>query len=103
MLTLGFVSAILAENSFEEVIDFAAAHQFGCVEMMCWPKGKAERRYAGVTHVDVGALDEANIAHINAYQKEKKVSISGLGFYPNPLDPDEEKATHALAHIKMVI
>lgn len=103
MLTLGFVSAILADSSFEEVIDFAAAHQFGCVEMMCWPKGKAERRYAGVTHVDVGALDGAAIEHIKAYQKEKKVSISGLGFYPNPLDPDQEKAAHALAHIKKVI
>ncbi|HSI78294.1 MAG TPA: sugar phosphate isomerase/epimerase [Lunatimonas sp.] len=103
MLTLGFVSAILADSSFEEVIDFAAKHQFGCVEMMCWPKGKAERRYAGVTHVDVGALDEASIEHIKAYQKEKKVSISGLGFYPNPLDPDQEKAAHALAHIKKVI
>jgi sugar phosphate isomerase/epimerase len=53
--------------------------------------------------VDVGALDEAAIEHIKAYQKEKKVSISGLGFYPNPLDPDKEKATHALAHIKKVI
>lgn len=103
MLKLGFVSAILADNSFEEVMDFAADQGFGCVEMMCWPKGKAERRYAGVSHIDVDALDEAAIKHIQTYQLEKKVSISGLGFYPNPLDPDEEKASQAITHIKKII
>lgn len=103
MLTLGFVSAILAEKSFEEVIDFAADHKFGCVEMMCWPRGKAERRYAGVTHVNVNDLDGASIERIKAYQKEKGVSISGLGYYPNPLDPDEKKAEEAISHIKNVI
>lgn len=51
MLDLGFVSAILAEKSFEEVINFASENEFKCVEIMCWPFGKAERRYAGVTHI----------------------------------------------------
>ncbi len=58
MLDLGFVSAILAEKSFEEVVEFASENQFKCVEMMCWPKGKAERRYAGVTHVNVDETDD---------------------------------------------
>jgi len=103
MLELGFVSAILAEKSFEEVIDFAAKEQFSCVEIMCWPKGKAERRYAGVTHIDVANLDEKTVQHIKDYQKEKKVYVSGLGYYPNPLDPDEKVAENALSHIMEVI
>ena len=103
MLELGFVSAILAEKSFEEVIDFAAKEQFSCVEIMCWPKGKAERRYAGVTHIDVSNLDEKTIQHIKDYQKKKKVYVSGLGFYPNPMDPDEKIAENALSHIMEVI
>lgn len=103
MLKLGFVSAILAENSFEEVIDFAAAENFSCVEMMCWPKGKAERRYAGVTHIDVNQLVSDQINHIREYQREKGVFVSGLGFYPNPMDPDESKAEAAFTHIKAVI
>lgn len=45
MLNLGFVSAILADKSFDEVISFAAGNRFSCVEIMCWPVGKAERRY----------------------------------------------------------
>src|SRR5919199_213616 len=58
-MQLGFVSAILGELSLEEVLAFAADEGFGCVELMCWPPGKAERRYAGVCHIDVTGLDDA--------------------------------------------
>ncbi len=103
MYDLGFVSAIFAEKCFEEVIDFAAANGFQCVELMCWPKGKAERRYAGVTHIDVDQLDEQKQRYIKEYLASKKVYISGLGYYPNPLDADEEKSEYYFAHIKKVI
>ncbi|MCC5930367.1 MAG: sugar phosphate isomerase/epimerase [Cyclobacteriaceae bacterium] len=103
MLQLGFVSAIMAEKSFEEVIDFASENKFACVELMCWPKGKAERRYAGITHIEVDALQDKSIAHIKNYCEKRKVQISGLGYYPNPLDPDEEKSAFYISHLKKVI
>lgn len=104
MLDLGFVSAILADNSFDEVITFAAQNRFACVEIMCWPKGKAERRYAGVTHIDVDTLlDDTQIAKIKTTLEKNKVYISGLGYYPNPLDPDVQKAEVYIEHIKKVI
>lgn len=103
MLDLGFVSAILDGNSFEEVIDFAADNNFKCVEMMCWPKGKAERRYAGVTHVDVNEMGSSDIDHIQSYTRNKGVYISGLGYYPNPLDPNKEQANLSIDHIKKII
>ena len=92
MLDLGFVSAILAERSFEEVIEFASKNQFKCVEMMCWPVGKAERRYAGVTHVNVDKTGDEEAAKINSVLQKNRVYISGLGYYPNPLDPNEKQA-----------
>jgi len=103
MLDLGFVSAILAEKSFEQVIDFASANGFRCVEIMCWPKGKAERRYAGVTHIEVVSLTPKNAAYLNSYAAERGVYISGLGYYPNPLDPDLKQARVFTDHIKKVI
>lgn len=103
MLDLGFVSAILADKSFEEVIDFASENKFKCVEIMCWPKGKAERRYAGVTHIDVESLDHQSYDHIISYLEEKKVYISGLGYYPNPLDPNPNQSEVYFSHIKKVI
>ena len=103
MLGLGFVSAILADRSFEEVIDFTAANGFRCVEIMCWPKGKAERRYAGVTHIDVASLTPARARSIRSYAADRGVYISGLGYYPNPLDPDPAQAKIFVEHIKKVI
>jgi len=103
MLDLGFVSAILAEKSFEEVIEFASANGFKCVEIMCWPVGKAERRYAGVTHINVDELDDNKTAEIQAILKKHNVYISGLGYYPNPLDADAKQAEYFIEHIKKVI
>ncbi len=101
MLKLGFVSAILADSSFEGVVDFAANNDFKCVEMMCWPGNSADaRRYAGVTHIDVENMD---IDHINGYLKQKNISISGLGYYPNPLDADTKKSEFYIEHIKKII
>jgi sugar phosphate isomerase/epimerase len=103
MLDLGFVSAILAEKSFEKVIEFAAEHGFKCVEIMCWPKGKAERRYAGVTHINVDELDDKKVAEIKETLKRNSIYISGLGYYPNPLDANEKQAGFHIEHIKKVI
>lgn len=103
MLDLGFVSAILAEKSFEKVIEFAAEQGFKCVEIMCWPKGKAERRYAGVTHIDADELDDKKVAEIKETLKRNSIYISGLGYYPNPLDADDKQADFYINHIKKVI
>ena len=103
MLKLGIQSAILGDLSFDEVITFASDNGFGCVEMMCWPKGLASRRYAGVSHIDVAVLDRNAINRIKNKLKEKNVYISGLGYYPNALDPDKEKSDIYIDHIKKVI
>ena len=102
-MKLGFVSAILPELSLEEVLTIASEIGYDCVELMCWPKGKAERRYAGVTHIDVSDFSEADADRINNLAKSKEVSISGLGYYPNPLVADAEEGQVYIDHIKKVI
>ena len=104
-MKLGFVSAILESWSYEEMMDLAADMGFECVEVACWPKGKAERRYAGVSHIDAEHVlendDYAN--HIKEYGKEKNIQISSLAYYPNAMDGNEEKRTAAIEHLKNVI
>lgn len=101
MLHLGFVSAILADFDLEYVLKFASEHRFQCVEVMCWPGNNADtRRYAGVTHIDVDNLD---VAGIKALQRQYGVYISGLGYYPNPLDPNPEQAEFFREHLKKSI
>lgn len=102
-MKLGFVSAILDTYTFEEMIDFASENGFECVEVACWPKGKAERRYAGVTHINVDELDDNKIAYIKEYCAKKNVTLSSLAYYPNTLDPDLEKREAHVNHIKKLI
>ncbi|AIF53000.1 sugar phosphate isomerase/epimerase [Pelosinus sp. UFO1] len=99
-MKLGLVSAILSDLNFEEVIAFAAQKGFSCIELACWPPGQAERRYAGVTHVDVAAVDDKRAEYILDYCKSQGIEISALGYYPNPLDPDLEKRAFYIQHIK---
>ncbi|MFR5781199.1 MAG: sugar phosphate isomerase/epimerase family protein [Oscillospiraceae bacterium] len=103
MMKLGLVSAILPDQTFEEVIDYAAQTGFSCVEVCCWPKGKALRRYAGVTHIDLNGLTEEKMKYYVDYAASKGVEISSLAYYPNPLDGDEEAAKVAVDHIMALI
>jgi sugar phosphate isomerase/epimerase len=102
-MQLGFVSAILPECSLEEVVRIAADLGYDCVELMCWPVSKAERRYAGVTHVDATQLSPGDVNRIQKLFADAQVSISGLGYYPNPLTPDTAEAERAVAHLRKVI
>ncbi len=102
-MKLGFVSAILADQSLAEVMQFAADEHFSCVEVMCWPKSKAERRYAGVTHIDVTDFGPADVEQVQQLVETTGVEISGLGYYPNPLAPDPQEAAVYVEHIKSVI
>lgn len=98
-MKFGLLTAICDGMSFEEVVDFAAENQLECLEVACWPQGGAQRRYAGVSHIDVANLTEEKAAYIKKYCEEKGVEISSLAYYPNPLDPDEEKRKSYIEHI----
>lgn len=103
MIQLGFVSAILPDLDLKQVLEFAGESGFDCVEVMCWPVGKAERRYAGVTHIDVANFRKSDAEKVKELCEETQVSISGLGYYPNPLAPDPAEARVYVEHIKKVI
>jgi sugar phosphate isomerase/epimerase len=102
-MQLGFVSAILPDLSLKEVMNFAGTNGFSCVEVMCWPKGKAERRYAGVTHLDVTAFTKDTAEQTNDLIVSTNVKISGLGYYPNPLVSDTAEADVYVEHLKRVV
>ena len=96
-MKLGFVTAIVSEYTLEQVLSFAHEAGFSSVEVMCWPPGKAERRYAGTSHIDVTDLSAAAVEKIQDLVAAHRVSISGLGYYPNPLSADGAEAEVATA------
>ncbi|MGB3798274.1 MAG: sugar phosphate isomerase/epimerase [Lewinella sp.] len=103
-MQLGFVTAILPENSLAEVLETAADIGYDCVEAMCWPPGKAERRYAGVTHVDTSTLDERGLDEVRELQERYGVFISSLGYYPNLLGGGSVDSRRAASdHLRSLI
>lgn len=103
MMQLGFVSAIVPELNLQQVIELASSIGYQTVELMCWPPSKADRRYAGVTHINVLELDESKVSSIRKMLESHRVSISGLGYYPNCLSSNQDEAERCCEHLKHVI
>lgn len=101
-IQLGFASAILPEVPLADLFTLAAEIGYDCVEVMCWPVSKAERRYAGVTHIDIADLADAKISEIHQLVDKTGVQISALGYYPNCLSPDLAEAAAAVEHLKQL-
>ena len=105
MFNFGLLTAILDGWSFEEAVDTAAEMGFECLEVACWPAGKAERRYAGVSHIDAERVleDDEYAKYVKDYVESKGMHISSLAYYPNTMDPDLAKREAAIAHLKALI
>lgn len=105
MFQFGLLTAILDGWTYEEAVDIAAGLGFQCLEVACWPAGKAERRYAGVSHIDAERVleDDAYAKHVIDYIAGKGMHISSLAYYPNTMDPDAAKRTAAIDHLKALI
>ena len=105
MIQFGLLTAILDGWTYEEAVDIAAEMGFKCLEVACWPAGKAERRYAGVSHIDAERVlsDDEYAKHVLDYAGAKGLHISSLAFYPNTMDPNGEKREAAISHLKVLI
>lgn len=102
-MKLGVFSAALPDYSLEQLADWAADNEFDSLEIACWPVEKANRRYAGVTTIDVVTLDKQRADQIKKYVAKKNLIISALGYYPNPLSPDLDYRNRVIEHLKKVI
>ena len=102
-MKLGLMTAALPDLSLDGVAAWAAENGFEMLEIACWPPGKAERRYAGVTHIDVTNFDRAQANEILKIMDRYGLEISSLGYYPNPLHPDPAHRQKVIDHLQKVI
>lgn len=105
MMKFGLLTAILDGWTFEEAVDIASQMGFQCLEVACWPAGGAERRYAGVSHIDCRRVceDDDYAKYILDLTADKGITISSLAFYPNTMDSDLVKRNASIDHLKAVI
>ena len=103
-MKLGPLTAPFPETPLDEVADWTAANGFTTIEIACWPASSGDtRKYAGTSHIDVDGLSDAQASEIAAGMTGKGLEISGLGYYPNPLNADDEHARMVIDHLKKVI
>ncbi|MET0577723.1 MAG: TIM barrel protein, partial [Ilumatobacteraceae bacterium] len=103
-MKLGLLTAAFPDTPLTEVADWAAANGFAALEVACWPRADGPtRRYAGVSHIDCADLSDDRAKDLVGDLAERGVEISGLGYYPNPLDPDPEHREKVVEHLKKVI
>ncbi|RCS49504.1 sugar phosphate isomerase/epimerase [Bremerella cremea] len=102
-MQLGFVSAILPEADLEQVFVTAAAYDYDCVEVACWPFSGPDQKFGGTAHIDVANLNATYREEIKHLIHKYEVQISALAYYPNPLSPNPEEAKVASEHIRQVI
>jgi sugar phosphate isomerase/epimerase len=103
-MKLGLLTAAFPDATLDEIADWAAANGFEALEVACWPASEgAVRRYAGVCHIDVERLDDGGARDLVAGLERRGLSISGLAYYPNPLDPDPAERERVASHLRKVI
>lgn len=102
-MKLGIFTAAFPGKSLEKVASWAAENGFETLEIACWPLEKAARRYAGITTIDVIDFDSAKAKEVHAIMNNYGLSISSLGYYPNPLHPDPGHREVVIGHLKKVI
>jgi sugar phosphate isomerase/epimerase len=103
-MQLGLLTAPFEDTPLTEVAAWAGANGFSALEIACWPAAGAERRrYAGTSHIDVGGMTPARAQDITGALAERGVTISGLGYYPNPLHADADHRAAVIAHLMQVI
>jgi sugar phosphate isomerase/epimerase len=102
-MKLGLMSAALPHLSLAELAAWAAGNGYEMLELACWPPSSAERRYAGVTHIDVTTLTAAQAGDIRHLLDDHGLAISSLAYYPNPLHPDPTHRAEVIGHLEKVI
>ncbi|RWM08785.1 sugar phosphate isomerase/epimerase [Mesorhizobium sp.] len=103
-MKLGLLTAPFPDTALSEVADWARSVGFEALEIACWPKTSgASRRYAGTSHIDAAGISASEAKDIAASLAGKGLTISGLGFYPNPLHPDQAHREAVIDHLRKVI
>ncbi len=103
-MQLGILTAPFADTPLDAVADYAASAGFEALEIACWPASGGEtRRYAGTAHLPVEDMTPARGSEINGMLQAKGLTISGLGYYPNPLHADAGHRETVTSHLKKVI
>jgi sugar phosphate isomerase/epimerase len=101
-MKLGILTAPFPDTDLKAVAQWAGSVGFEAMEIACWPASGGEaRRYAGTSHINVEGMTKSRASDILGTLQG--LTISGLGYYPNPLHSEAEHRQQVIGHLKKVI
>lgn len=87
-----------------EVARWASDNGYTQLEVASWPEQSGDRRrYAGTAHLPIESLTKDRADDIVGELADVGITISGLAYYPNNLDPDDDVRRAANEHTQAVI
>jgi sugar phosphate isomerase/epimerase len=87
-MKLGFYT-----NYDEKTVEFAHAVGFRSMELSAWPDSS----------LNADTTTASRIKQVKKDLKAHDIEVSALGYYPNPLDPEKEKAEEAARYLYKVM
>ena len=103
-MKLGILTAPFADQTLLQVADWSASAGFQALEIASWPTvGTETRRYAGTAHLPVEGMTRMQASEVMDEILARGLSVSALGYYPNPLHADADHRDRVTGHLKQVI
>ncbi|PZQ97062.1 MAG: AP endonuclease [Cereibacter sphaeroides] len=103
-MQLGILTAPFPDQPLNAVADWASSVGFQSLEIACWPsEGGEKRRYAGTAHLPIEDMTPGRASEIVGEIEATGLSISALGYYPNPLHAHAAYRDNVIGHLKKVI
>ncbi|MFC1439638.1 sugar phosphate isomerase/epimerase [Streptacidiphilus sp. N1-10] len=97
-MKLGFLTACLPQLTLEQIVPWAAAHDYDALEVATWPSTGS--RDFEASHLDVAALDQDGAERVRALFDQHGVEISAFAYYENNLHPDERRRAEIAEHLR---
>ncbi|MFC1405073.1 MULTISPECIES: sugar phosphate isomerase/epimerase [Streptacidiphilus] len=97
-MKLGFLTACLPQLTLEQIVPWAAAHDYDALEVATWPSTGS--RDFEASHLDVAALDQDGAEQVRALFDQHGVEISAFAYYENNLHPDERRRAEIAEHLR---
>jgi len=93
-LKIGFLTTVLGDLAFEKVVAWASNNGFEALEVAAHPESR---------HIDPAKILEHGAGEVKKLLSENNISISGLAYYPNNLEPNIEARERNHEAIKRMI
>ena len=97
-MKLGFLTACLPQLTLDQIVPWAAAHDYDALEVATWPATGS--RDFEASHLDVAAMDERAAEQVKTLFDQHGIEISALAYYENNLHPDERRRAEIADHLR---